>query len=505
MPSTRVGRVTFVCLLLILLAGAVLRLLFLLAWRPAFLGYPDTASYINLARASLWADPTREVGYPLFLRLMHGISGHLTFTIATQHLFGLASAAILFCTVRRARGPVWLGLLPAFLVALNGAEVFLEHSTLTESLFILVLSIGLYCAARATDARRPLWAALVGIAFGVATTIRVSALPLIGVMLVWLLLWSAEGWRRRLAAVLSAALGLTAVLLPYAIVQNDKTGYFGIATRAGAWNLYGRVAPFADCHKFTPPSGTAVLCESTPPEQRTASVEDYLYDPSRSPADRAFGNGGGPFFATQAADRKIAAFTRTVILHQPLDYLGAVFEGVVAYIAHERIEFRTHDEIGPEYELFYHHVLFDAQQMEIARQQSLPWYDGANGYKRDTSLMSFLWSYEEHSRVRGALMAALMVLTFFALGAPRGTPRRIGILMFGMAWIALITPPATHWWDARLAIPPIGPLGCAAAIGAWQFGRVAQARLVRWRAHGTSTLHDASTLEHTSCSAGGTP
>jgi len=488
-PTTRVGKITLACLLAILLAGGVLRLLFLLAWRPAFMGYSDSARYIGLARYQLWADPTREVGYPLFLRVMHALSGHLTVTIAVQHLFGLASATILFFAVRRARGPVWLGLLPAFVVALNGAEMFLEHSTLTESLFILLLSIAVYCAASAASARLPVWAGLAGVAFGLDNWVRVVALPLIGVLLVWLVFFAGGTWRGRLLATFCALLGLTATLLPYALVQQDHTGYFGLTTPAGAWNLYGRVAPFANCGDFTPPAGTAVLCESTPPEDRVANVEDYLYNPSLSPAYRAFGS---PFTASHASDAKIAAFDEAVVLNQPLDYLGAVFEGMVAYIAHERIEFRTHDEIGPEYQLFYHEVMFTPSQMAIAAEQELRWWDGAHNYATDMGLMSFLWDYEDHSRVTGAVMAALMFLTFFAPFAPRGRPRQIGLLFFFMAWVALITPAATHWWDSRAAIPPIGPLGCAAAIGAWQLGRVVGGAVEWWRRRREPAARDAS-------------
>src|ERR1039458_8036033 len=84
----------------------------------------------------------------------------LAWAIALQHVFGLASAVLLFLAVRRAGGPLSLGLLPAAVVALNGAEMFLEHSTLTESLFIFLQSLAIYFGVRAAGARLPIWAAL---------------------------------------------------------------------------------------------------------------------------------------------------------------------------------------------------------------------------------------------------------------------------------------------------------------------------------------------------------
>jgi hypothetical protein len=467
-------------LVLIVAAGACLRLLFLLAWRPAFFGFPDSLTYVGLAREHLWVDPTREVGYPLFLRELHALfPTHLAWVIVLQHLFGLASAILVFGAVRRAGGRSWLGLLPAALVALNGAEMFLEHTTLTESLFIFLLSLALYFAARSAGAATPIWAALAGLALALANTVRVVALPLLVVLVVWLLLASGGTWRRRLLAGGCSLVCIAAVLVPYAVIQHEKTGYWGVTTPAGAWNLYSRVAPFADCRDFTPPAGTRVLCERTPAQHRTLTVEQYTFDPA-SPAFAAFGLGAGPFFATQASNRKIAAWTRAAILHQPVDYLGTIVEGLLAYVTPVNVVFGTHVEQGYDYETFYHHVLFDPQQQEIARQTRLDYY-AANGYKTDPALLDTLLGYESHSRVNGVLMAILMVLTLFTPLVPKGRPRQLGILFFLMAWVALITPVASHAWDARAAIPPIGPVGAAAAVGAWGAARTAllSRRLVR--------------------------
>ncbi len=114
------------------------------------------------------------------------------------------------------------------------------------------------------------------------------------------------------------------------LAQRDGTGYTGLI-RAGAWNLYGRVAPFADCGKFTPPAGTAVLCEDTLRSERPGSSE-YLF--ASSPGTRAFGfpDYGGPTLSSDADYAKIEAFSLAVILGQPSDYLAAVARDCWRYV-----------------------------------------------------------------------------------------------------------------------------------------------------------------------------
>src|ERR1039458_8335014 len=99
-PRSRDGGVARRGLLFMRVAGGMMGLLFVVAGRPAFFGFPDTVSYVGLALEKLWVDPTREVGYPLFLRELHAIfPTHLTSAIALQHVFGLVSAVLLFLAV----------------------------------------------------------------------------------------------------------------------------------------------------------------------------------------------------------------------------------------------------------------------------------------------------------------------------------------------------------------------------------------------------------------------
>src|SRR4051794_3208169 len=110
-PS-RAGR----ALLALLLAGAALRLLFMLAWEPAFMGWPDAKSSLDVAHGELFGNVLRPAGYPLFLRGLYQIAPSVQLIVAVNHLLGLATAALLYLAVARSGAPRWLGLLPAAVV-----------------------------------------------------------------------------------------------------------------------------------------------------------------------------------------------------------------------------------------------------------------------------------------------------------------------------------------------------------------------------------------------------
>lgn len=71
LPESREERLAVIGLTALLVTGALLRLLFVLAWRPAFMGWPDAASYIEVSQGSggtlmgnaeLFGNPLRPAG-----------------------------------------------------------------------------------------------------------------------------------------------------------------------------------------------------------------------------------------------------------------------------------------------------------------------------------------------------------------------------------------------------------------------------------------------------------
>src|SRR3954447_8221996 len=104
-PASRERRIAVGGLVAVLIAGAIVRGFFMAAWSPAFMGWPDAKSYIDVSHGELFGNPLRPAGYPLFLVVLNAIWTNIHFVVAGNHLLGLATAVILYATVVRARGP----------------------------------------------------------------------------------------------------------------------------------------------------------------------------------------------------------------------------------------------------------------------------------------------------------------------------------------------------------------------------------------------------------------
>lgn len=61
----------------------------------------------------------------------------------------------------------------------------------------------------------------------------------------------------------------------------------------------------------------------------------------------------------------------------------------------------------------------------------------------------------EQRAERVALGLLLALLSLLGVALARGFERRTALVVFALAWVSLVAPVATVWWDARLAIPGI--------------------------------------------------
>ena len=456
----------------VLVAGALLRLLFVLAWQPAFMGWPDAASYIDVSQGELFGNELRPAGYSMFLWLLHALAPSLTLVIVLQHLLGLATAALLYFAVARTGAPPLLGLVPAAVVALGGDGVFLEHSPISEALFIFLVAAAVYAGVRALEGESLRWPAICGVLLALAATVRVVAVPLLFAFAFCMLMAASAPLRRRLLLTAVGAAGVLAVLAPYYAAEYSAVGKTGLA-RNGVWNMYGRVAPFANCKEFTPPQGTEPLCETTPRPARPLTSQ-YTFNWYFSPAVRVLDN---PHTASKEETDQVAAFVWAVIVNQPLDYAEEVGAGLLRYVAPE--SFKGYGG-GPSYhDLVHKPILFNKLFMSEGRAVAAKHYRDAQGYDTNRGLLAALRSYESATRIQGPLFVVLALLALAAPLLAKGRARGPALLFLLCALTLMVTPVATVEFSARTAIPGFGALGAAAALGGW--GLAAAVRSARGR------------------------
>jgi hypothetical protein len=366
-----------------------------------------------------------------------------------------------FLAVRRCGGPRALGLAPAAIIALGGDELFLEHSALSDSLFIFLLSTMLYCAMRASQGGAR-WAALAGFSAGLGVWDRGAGVAMVAVISLWLLFSVGRPTRRTIAVGALSLVVSLATIGAYVQWRHAASGRSGLTTN-NSWNLYGRVAPWADCTKFTPPSHTRALCETTPPSRRGYRSTEYYIFTSASPAWRLF----GPAYLVSKYPHAMTLLRRwseAALLGQPLDYLHAVWLDAIRLVDPNH---RSYGDLSADQLIPY---LLHGPDM----------HSGVNGfvtywqqrlYRRDAAphhgAVGPLKKWERITRLDGVLMLILLALCLAGPWLLAGRARSGMTLFAASALVLLFFPLFTKGYDYRFVIQAFAPLLAAAALAAW--------------------------------------
>ena len=226
----------------LLTAGLTLRILAEAAYRPA-LFFSDSVRYLYLSGGN---DP---LGYRVLLRPVL-LVGNLDTVAAVQHLLGLGMAVALYVVLLRREAPRWLAALATAPVLLDGYQLQMEQSIMSDVLFEALIVAGLVILL--WERRPRTWMFIAGgLALGASATVREVGQILILPALIFLLA-AVQGWRRKLrqGAVLAAAFVLP--ILAYCTTSLAVTGHFRLANQ-GTNELYGRVVLAANCHALTLP------------------------------------------------------------------------------------------------------------------------------------------------------------------------------------------------------------------------------------------------------------
>lgn len=435
--------------LLLLVAGAALRLLVSLAYYPALLLQRDAYTYLRLA-----ADPDvgpgryRPALYPIAFLKPLLTTGELVAVPIAQHVAGLALAVVLYLLMRRASVPSWMAALGTAPLLLDGYQLAIEHYVLTETLFVATVAGALVLLTWGPRPRAPL-VAVAGALLGLATLTRFVGAVLLVPVLVFIM-WRRLGWARAAAAVV----GFAAPLLLYSAWFAASQGTFGVTDRNGFF-LYGRVASFADCSRFDPPERLRTLCFDVPPGERGPNLGVWTLEATARLARERDGN------------ERALEFSRAAIAAQPLDYARVVLADLLRFFE---------PATPPSQEPFVARWRFpitvadaDPHPYVAARQGSAPSELGFDPFRIDAALARPLRAYQGVAFTWGPLLGLCLALgigggLFGRNGAPEA---RAAAMLFALAGVALLVAPVmTAVYHFRYVVPALALGPPAAAFGA---------------------------------------
>jgi len=254
-------------------AGLVLRVLALVAYRPALM-YIDTEKYLYNGYPG--ADP---VGYkaPLWLLLT---VGNLSLVTAVQHLLGLAMGLVIYLVLVRLGCWRWLAALGAIPVLLDAYQLQIEQ-TIMPDVWFEALIVGAAAVLLLRPASKPAWRYLIaaGLLLGASATVRqVGEILLIPALLYVVI--AAGGWRVVVtrSAVLIAAFAVPVV--GYLAGSYFVSGHFWLDSGSLSISTYGRMVTAADCPALRIPAYERPLCAT--PRQRAYGI-DWLDHDAHSP------------------------------------------------------------------------------------------------------------------------------------------------------------------------------------------------------------------------------
>ena len=444
-------------LAVLLAAGLMLRILAEAAYRPA-LFFSDSVRYLYLSGGN---DP---LGYRALLKPVL-LVGNLDMVAAVQHLLGLGMAVALYVVLLRRGTPRVLAALATAPVLLDGYQLQMEQSIMSDVLFEALIVAGLVILLWERQPRA--WMCITGgLALGSSATVREVGQILILPAAIYLLV-AVRGWRvkLRLGAVLAAAFLLP--ILAYCTTSLAVTGHFRLANQ-GTNELYGRVVLAANCHALKLPADEQGLC---PARQYALKLgNDALVHSPQSPL-RSFRS---PGYQTSAI---AGDFTHRVFWQDPPAVFAAIGRDALKLFAVTRVT-EAGDTPISRWQFQTSYPTYQHVSLRTVRAAGQRY--GGGGPAVVKPLAAFLRAYQLHGGYAPGPLLALAVLAGLAgsLGVLRRRHARSAerdlsaacLLFFATAVILLLASDAFEFsWryqlPALITLPPAGALGIAAVIG----------------------------------------
>jgi hypothetical protein len=215
----------------LLAAGTVLRVLVLLAYRPA-LFFVDSVRYLYNAEGM---DP---VGYKGPLRAILFVANFDT-VAAVQHLLGLGMAVLIYRLLLRRGVSRWLAALAIAPLLLDAYQLQIEQMVMPDVWFEALIVAGL---AILLWQPRPGWRRIVigGIVLGTSATFAQVGEALLLPAVIYLLA-AGGGWRQAIGKAAAVCGAFALPILVYCTVSFLLSGAFFLS-HSGVTSFYGRTA-----------------------------------------------------------------------------------------------------------------------------------------------------------------------------------------------------------------------------------------------------------------------
>jgi Dolichyl-phosphate-mannose-protein mannosyltransferase len=447
------------------LAGLAMRIITILAYNPAFL-YPDSKEYLayadNLALTHLPPDAVRPLGYSVYLWPLLSGPDPLRTAVIVQHALGLVCGVVIYAVLLRLGIRRWLAVVGALPILLDSYQLVIEHFVMADSL-CQALAIFAFAILVWHRDRIPWWAiAAAGLLLAAGVLVRYAAVAMVIPAGLYLLL---RGGNARVVLTRLAILAATFVVPIAAYAVNFHHYYNSYSVTAGGGRfLYGRVAPIADCTKFTVPDYEQILCLEGPTDQRpnTATLiwsTDSPYFHTTPPAGMTRDDIAGDF-----AKRAIKA--------QPLDFAKSVLDNFGSSLR------PTRSGGGSQFWGFHENFPNVGFDTSVTTDK----YGSSDPTVR-SGLTGFLNGYRQVVNWPGPLEALSIVLAAAAslgLGAARRSGLRLVCAVFLLAGLAAVLPSdmlSIFTWRYHLQSLPFIPVAGVIAVAAlWRGGRADPAR-----------------------------
>jgi hypothetical protein len=445
-----------VAIAILIAVGVGVRIVMMLGSNAILWGDSDvfleTAGDI-LAGRFLVHDPFRTLLYPYFLSAFLKWSAEPPMDqviVGAQHLLGVASTVCLYVSGRRAVGGR-VALAGALLLSLHTTQLFYELSILSETFFTFMLAASLIPMTAFVERPSVGGAITTGVWCALLTLTRPVAQWLV-VLPIGCAAWQVPDWKARAKVAIATALTFAAIMLPWAAVNRQQFGFFGIALGRG-FGLFIRVF---DMDGFAPQQQTAY-----------PQVRDVLERGAAMPSPATYVRdelGDRRTYSMPQKDELMYRYAMEAVRRQPVRFaLGSLRQWAI------QLSGPIGDEAicsGPQ-----GRYLCSRRTVGYSREPFL------NRPRRDHEpVRALVVKYFERFRLPITLITTLAIFGVIAYAADHSRQRMAGLLLALVIAYLSFVPAFAQAPQDRYRLPIDGLLFMFAAFGVTQFTRLHLAR-----------------------------